>query len=98
MKKIDGRKLTTEAQQQIRYAAIKLRKRGMTYTAIAEILGVQVSSAHKWWGIYENKGFHGLVIKKRGVKIGVNRRGPTISSNFKTNFKRKHSRSIRTGF
>jgi len=39
MEKIDARKLSTEAQQQIRNQAIRLRKSGRTYKDISEITG-----------------------------------------------------------
>ena len=40
MEKIDARKLSTDAQQQLRYQAIRLRKQGRKYKEIAEIIGV----------------------------------------------------------
>jgi transposase len=40
MEKIDARKLSTEAQQQLRNQAIRLKKAGRTYKEIAEITGI----------------------------------------------------------
>jgi len=72
--KIDGRKLKTETQQQLRYTAIELRKRKLTYFEIAEALGVHFATVGKWCRIYKKHGHLGLKIKKRGVKIGTNLR------------------------
>ncbi len=44
MEKIDARKLSTDAQQQLRYQAIRLRKQGRKYKEIAEIIGVQLTT------------------------------------------------------
>ena len=74
MNKIDGRKLTTEAQQQIRYAAIKLCKSGKTAASSAKILGINPSSVRKWCKSYNLEGYKGLIIKKRGVSTGSNSR------------------------
>jgi len=49
MKKEDARKLTTEAQEQLRRQAIRLRKRGEPYEPIGEILGVNQNTAWLWW-------------------------------------------------
>jgi len=72
MKKTDGRKFTTETQQQIRYTAIELRKRGKTYVEIAKILGIHYVAVIKWWKLYEEKGYDGLLIKNRGVRPWIN--------------------------
>jgi hypothetical protein len=39
MEKTEARKLKKEVQQQLRQQAVRLRKRGMTYRDIAEIIG-----------------------------------------------------------
>ena len=70
--KIDARKLSTETQQQLRYTAIELRKKGLTYVEISKILGVHFSAIGKWCRLYNNGGYNGLKIKKRGVEIGTN--------------------------
>ena len=62
---MDGRKLTTETQQRIRYAAIELQKRGKTYVEIAKILDIHYTTAIKWWKFYEEKGYDGLIIGKK---------------------------------
>ena len=40
MEKIDARKLSTDAQQQIRYQVIRLRKQGRKHEEISAITGV----------------------------------------------------------
>jgi transposase len=70
MKKIDGRKLSTERQQQIRYTAIELCKRGKTYVETANILGISLTAVGKWYRKYKKYGTEALVIKKRGIKLG----------------------------
>lgn len=70
MKKIDARKLPTEAQQQIRNQAIRLKKAGRTYKEIAEITGVQPTTVCQWYKAYERDGTKAIKIKKRGRPQG----------------------------
>ena len=70
MKKIDARKLSTEAQQQIRYQVIRLKKKGLKRKDISEITGVNPSTCSQWLGIYQKEGMKGLKIKKRGRPDG----------------------------
>lgn len=70
MKKIDARKLPTEAQQQIRNQAIRLKKAGRTYKEIAEITGVQPTTVCQWYKAYERDGTKAVKIKKRGRPQG----------------------------
>ncbi len=74
MKKIDARKLSRDAQQQNRFLAIQLRKKGMSSLIAGETIGVHSSSIRKWWSIYQKKGYEGLILKTRGVKLGSNRK------------------------
>ncbi|VAX29197.1 hypothetical protein MNBD_NITROSPIRAE01-1279 [hydrothermal vent metagenome] len=64
MEKEDARKLTTEAQEQLRRQAIRLRKRGETYKLIGEIVGVHQNTVWKWWQKYNAFGALGLKIQK----------------------------------
>ena len=73
MEKIDARKLSTGAQQQLRYQAIRLRKQGQKYKEIAEIIGVQLTTVCQWWKLYECGGKKAICIQKRGRPTG-NRR------------------------
>ncbi len=70
MEKIDARKLPTEAQQQIRYQAIRLRKKGMIYRDIAEVVGVSPTLICTWWKNYQKGGVKAIRIKKRGRPPG----------------------------
>lgn len=70
MEKIDARKLATEAQQQLRYQAIRLRKAGRTYKEISEIVGVSLTTVCTWWKKYQKGGTKAIRIKKRGRPLG----------------------------
>ena len=70
MEKTDARKLPTEAQQQIRNQAIRLKKSGRTYKEIAEITGVQPTTVCMWYKRYEQGGAKAIWIKKRGRPKG----------------------------
>ncbi|MBC8554162.1 MAG: IS630 family transposase [Candidatus Brocadiales bacterium] len=73
MKKIDARKLSTEAQQQIRNQAIRLKKSGKTYDEVSEITSVHKSSIVRWYKAYQLKGSSAIQIQKRGRRKGSNR-------------------------
>ena len=73
MKKTDTRKLKMEALQQLRHQAIRLRKKGMTYKAISEVIDVHYSTICGWWKAYEKEGVKGIRLKTRGRKQGEKR-------------------------
>jgi transposase len=70
MGKTDARKLSTEAQQQLRYQVIRLKKGGRTYSEIAEITGIHFTTACKWYKAYLRGGAKTIRIKKRGRPKG----------------------------
>ena len=70
MGKIDARKLSTEAQQQIRNQSIRLRKQGKTYKKISEVTGVHLNTIARWCKVYQRKGIKAIQIKKRGRRAG----------------------------
>ena len=70
MEKIDARKLSTDAQQQIRNQVIRLRKQGRKHSEISAITGVSRSICSTWWAIYQKEGKDALKIKKRGRPKG----------------------------
>ena len=74
MEKIDARSLSTDAQQQLRYQAIRLREDGRTYDEIALVVGVHPSTISGWWQAYQKQGMAGIEIKKRGRRLGQGRR------------------------
>ena len=70
MEKIDARKLSTDAQQQLRYQVIRFREKGRTHKEISAITGVNRSTCSTWWNLYRNEGKKALIIKKRGRPDG----------------------------
>ena len=70
MEKTDARKLSTEAQQQLRNQAIRLRKSGRKYKEIAEITGVHETTVCKWYKAFLRDGKSAVAIKKRGRPKG----------------------------
>ena len=70
MKKRDARKLSTQAQQELREMAIRLKKSGKTYKAIAEIVHVQPTTICAWYKAYQRGGKKAIKIKKRGRPSG----------------------------
>ena len=70
MEKIDPRKLSTDAQQQLRYQVIRLRKQGRKHNEISAITGVSRCSCSTWWTLYKNGGKKALRIKQRGRPLG----------------------------
>ena len=73
MKKTDTRRLKPEVLQQLRHQAIRLRKKGMTYKAISEVIDVHDTTICGWWKAYEKDGAKGIRLKKRGRKHGAKR-------------------------
>jgi transposase len=70
MEKIDPRKLSTDAQQQLRYQVIRLRKQGKKHNEISQITGVSRCTCSTWWALYKKGGKKALKIKKRGRRLG----------------------------
>lgn len=70
MEKIDARKLSTEAQQQIRNQIIRLRKSGRAYKEISKITGVHTSIIGRLCRAYQKGGSKAIRIKKRGRPTG----------------------------
>jgi transposase len=73
MEKIDARKLSTDAQQEIRYQVIRLKQKGLKRFEISDITGIYPSTISVWWRLYKNGGKKALKIKKRGRPTGSNR-------------------------
>ena len=70
MEKIDARKLSTDAQQQLRYQVIRLRKQGRKHSEISAITGVSRCTCSTLWTRYQNTGKKALRIKQRGRPLG----------------------------
>jgi hypothetical protein len=86
MEKIDTRKLKPEVLQQLRHQAIRLRKKGMTYQAISDVIDVHYTTICGWWKTYEREGAKGIRLKTRGRKQGAKRTlNPTTLFNVLSN-------------
>lgn len=70
MEKIDARTLNQEAQYQIRRQVVKLRKRGMKYKDIGEVVGIGSTYACKIFRRYECNGAGAIVKGQRGRRPG----------------------------
>ncbi len=72
MAKFDARKLSTDAQQEIRYQVVRLQKKGLKRSEINDITGVHPGTISAWSKLYKNGGKRALRIKKRGRPTGNN--------------------------
>ncbi len=70
MEKIDARTLNQEAQYQIRRQVVKLRKRGMKYKDIGEVVGITPTHACKIFKRYERNGAKAIDKGQRGRRPG----------------------------
>lgn len=73
MEKFDARKLSTDAQQEIRYQVIRLKKQGHKRSEISSITGVHPGTVSKWCSLYKSGGKKALKIKQRGPQTGTTR-------------------------
>ncbi|HHI82393.1 MAG TPA: IS630 family transposase [Rhizobiales bacterium] len=73
MQKIDGRKLTAKELLLVRKQAVALRKKGRTYSEIAEALGVHRNRVSEWCRAYEKNGAKALKVGKSGRPKGAGR-------------------------
>lgn len=71
--KIDARKVSTEAQQEKRQTAIKLRKKGMSWKEVAQIVEVNHTTIARWYAKYKRDGNNSIKIGQRGRKVGANK-------------------------
>lgn len=70
MERIDARTLNQEAQYQIRRHVVKLRKRGMKYKDIGEVVGITKTYACTIFKRYERKGAGAIIKGQRGRRPG----------------------------
>ncbi len=73
MEKFDARKLSIDAQQEIRYQVIRLKKQGHKRSEISVITGVHTSTISALCTLYKKGGKKALKIQKRGRPTGSNR-------------------------
>jgi len=67
---IDARKISTEAQQEKRNLAMRLRDKGMKNSEVAELIGVNPTTVSIWRKRYLQEGKKGIVIGQRGRRSG----------------------------
>lgn len=66
----DARKISTEAQQEKRNLAMKLRDRGMKNSEVAVLIGVNPTTVSIWRKRYLQDGKKGITVGKRGRRSG----------------------------
>lgn len=67
---IDARKISTEAQQEKRNLAMRLRDKGMKNSEVAELVGVNPTTVSIWRKRYLQNGKKGIVVGQRGRRSG----------------------------
>ena len=92
MKKIDARKLSADAQQQLRYQVIRLKKQNRTREEISAITGIHRSTCSQWWSLYKSGGKKSLKVKKRGRPPGSCR---TLSQEQETELLRNQAQALK---
>ena len=71
MEKRDARTLKIEAQQELRYQVIRMRKKGIKNPEIALTTQLSIESVSRIWTMYKKGGMKALKIQKRGRKEGM---------------------------
>ena len=74
MDKIDARTQSPQTQYVLRKQLIRLRKKGITNKAAAEIIGICETHASAVWQTYLNGGIEAIKPKVRGRRLGAQRR------------------------
>jgi transposase len=85
MKNEDFRKLSLEAQYEIRKVVVKMVLSGKSQSYASEFFGVTRKSVYTWLRQHEREGIKGLRGKKRGRQVGERR---TLSPTQETRIKR----------
>ena len=74
MEKRDARKISSEAQYELRCRCLRMLRQGMKQVEVASILEVSRTSVVRWWRSYRQEGVNGLKHKTRGRRHGQKRR------------------------
>ncbi len=74
MEKRDTRKISSEAQYELRCSCLRMLRRGMKQVEVASILEVSRTSVVRWLRNYRQEGMNGLKVKTRGRHHGQKRR------------------------
>lgn len=70
----DGRKLTTEQQHLLRVKAVDMVvKEGISKRQASKLLGISRQHVHKWCIAFEENGYEGLKMGRRGRRLGEKR-------------------------
>lgn len=70
----DARTLPPAAQAEKRRLAMTMREGGESFSEIGRVLGVHYMTVSMWWDRYQAGGLEALVVRKRGPKVGTQRR------------------------
>lgn len=70
----DARTLKPAAQAEKRRIAMTMREGGASFSDIGHALGVHYMTVSMWWDRYQAGGLAALAVRKRGRKIGTQRR------------------------
>jgi transposase len=73
MEKIDARKHSPKTQYEIRKQVIRLRKKGIANTEVADGLGISATRSSTIWQQYIKHGISGIKLRERGRKQGEKR-------------------------
>ena len=74
MENIDARTLSPQTQFELRKQVIRLRKKGVTNKAAAEIVGISERYASTLWQTYQRGGIEAIKPRVRGRRYGAQRR------------------------
>ena len=73
MKKRDFRSLSSQAQDEIKRAAMKMLKAKKTQQEVSDFFSVRQQTVSIWWNHYQREGLKGLRTKRRGRRPGEKR-------------------------
>lgn len=74
MENTDAKRLSPEAQFELRKQIVRLRNKGKSNQETAEILDLSVSHCSRIWQVYQREGMKGIALKIRGRRLGAKRR------------------------
>ena len=63
-----------EAQQELRFQVVRMRKEGMSNQETARLVGLSEATTSTIWSKYQKEGKKGVLLKKRGRKEGEKKR------------------------
>ena len=63
-----------EAQQELRFQVVRMRREGMNNREAARLVGLSEATTSTIWSKYQREGKKGILLKKRGRKEGEKKR------------------------